>query len=293
MSAHGRLALAALGAALVWPQAALAWGQKGHEITCDLAYRSLSPAGRALVDEIRHEAVAESSGRFDRLCSWADYARNASYRGTYEYHFVNVKDGAPALDFARDCAALDCTPVAIQRYATVVARDPGGSARKRDERLRALKFLAHFVADLHQPLHVGQTADRGGNRIRVGFFGNFGPADRPLDLHKVWDTELLERALAGGWDPWPALQAADTAAWLDLDPIGWAAESYALARTHAYRHPSGATVKNGHDLGSGYADAALPVVEEQILRGAARLAHLLDALASGSAPRNMVLGVKP
>jgi hypothetical protein len=65
-----------------------------------------------------------------------------------------------------------------------VPRDPKAS---RVEKQRALKFLIHFIADLHQPLHVGETGSRGGNLIQVRFY------NRGSNLHRVWDVQIMER----------------------------------------------------------------------------------------------------
>ena len=49
----------------------------------------------------------------------------------------------------------------------------------------ALKFLVHFIGDMHQPLHVGRGEDRGGNSIRVRWFGE------SRNLHSVWDSAII------------------------------------------------------------------------------------------------------
>ena len=77
-----------------------------------------------------------------------------------------------------------CAPWAIEYYAKTLA-DTGAS---KESRANALKFLADFVGDLHQPLHAGRFADRGGNRIPVNFLG------QPRNLHKIWDTSIPARA---------------------------------------------------------------------------------------------------
>jgi hypothetical protein len=40
-------------------------------------------------------------------------------------------------------------------------------------------FLAHFVGDVHQPMHCGRTADFGGNTVIVNWYTN------KTNLHKV------------------------------------------------------------------------------------------------------------
>ena len=72
---------------------------------------------------------------------------------------------------------------ALERFVAVLRYD--GSSR--EDKLAASKFIAHFVGDIHQPLHVGRAADRGGNEIRVSWFGE------PSNLHRVWDAEVVSR----------------------------------------------------------------------------------------------------
>lgn len=84
--------------------------------------------------------------------------------------------GTPAAyDAARDCPRGDCVVAAIERFE-VVLRDRSAPPR---ERLEALKFIVHLVADVHQPLHCADDGDRGGNDIRVSLSG------RRTNLHAV------------------------------------------------------------------------------------------------------------
>ena len=134
--------------AIIVPNLAVAWGRDGHEIVCDLAFRQLTPAGKNFLTKVRDDKRA-----FYKTCLWADQVRHTDFKGTYNYHFLNVAKDEDVLDFPRDCAARDCVTIAIQRYATIVATEPQ-SSRDEANRAAALRFLAHFVADLHQPLHV-------------------------------------------------------------------------------------------------------------------------------------------
>ena len=100
--------------------------------------------------------------------------------------------GAAGIDLARDCPPersyvirAIATPIGTLRNQTVSATD----------KAEALKFLSHFVGDLHQPLHAGRAEDRGGNAIRVRFLGE------ETSLHEVWDGGLI----AGMGLDWRAL----------------------------------------------------------------------------------------
>ncbi len=283
-------------AAFLAPGETRAWGAVGHEIICKVAYERLSDAGRALVEAIRAEGGLDESDEFPETCVWPDKVRSTAFRGTRQFHFLNAPKGAPSIDLTRDCAALDCVTAAVQRYAAIVAREPLDLDIKRRERAEALRFLGHFVGDLHQPLHVGHTEDLGGNRLRVTWFGDGGSFVRPMQLHYIWDVPLLERA--GYTSPESAeilerrLARQDASAWMDFDLIGWTAQSRALGETYAYRHADGSEVRTGDDLGQEYFDHAWGTAELQLMRAAVRLAYLIDAAAEGTLPRNLV-GLTP
>ena len=111
-------------------------------------------------------------------CLWADDAKYAKYAGTYESHFLNVPRSENKIEFSRDCAALDCIAVGIQRNLNYLAQT-ATSDRERARKAAALRFLGHFIGDLHQPLHVSNLEDWGGNKIKVSWFG------KKSNLHEV------------------------------------------------------------------------------------------------------------
>jgi hypothetical protein len=156
---------------------------------------------------------------------------------------------------------------AIHRFIFVL-RDPSADRVKKAE---ALKFLVHFVGDIHQPLHVSYARDKGGNDIKVDFLH-----DR-TDLHTVWDSLLLRHAK----QPWRSYAAQLYARitpdrrqkWsASLDPAVWATESFKLAESHAYAIP-----KTGQ-LDRSYMDRNLPVIEERLSVAGVRLGALLNAI---------------
>jgi hypothetical protein len=52
----------------------------------------------------------------------------------------------------------------------------------------SLRFLVHFLGDVHQPLHL-TNRERGGNGDPVRFEG------RLMNLHSLWDTALTTKAI--------------------------------------------------------------------------------------------------
>jgi len=168
-------------------------------------------------------------------------------------------------------------------------------------------YVVHFVGDVHQPLHCTTNRDRGGNCVPVDFFGQQARPDprsrhgdwRP-NLHSVWDVDLVRRAMGGATvaDYAHALDSrfADRfASWQHGTPVAWAKESNRLADQVVYgKLPTSLPIEAGevgrcdedhmsdhwrsfHErLGQTYADAAIPVVEEQLAKAGARLAMILN-----------------
>jgi hypothetical protein len=264
-------------AALMAPLPPVVWGGEGHRIVCEIAWQRLTPAARALVTAIR-AADPDSGSSFPESCLWADRVRATTHRYTNTYHYINIPPGVAGVDLARDCADEErrCAPWAIKHYAVVLA-DPRSSAIYRAE---ALKFLAHFVGDLHQPLHAGRPEDLGGNRILVDFFGRHGRNGDSLNLHTVWDSSILDR----GHLVWPdsalALNAEiapkEAAEWEKSTVLDWTNESYRASEELVYRLPDGKRIDEA------YYQAGLTLSRTALQRAGVRLAHLLNQMAAGT-----------
>ena len=162
---------------------AFAWGADGHRLICAMAEAKLTPEAKTMLSEtLRMGEFLDNNANedFPEACLWADKARHTTYKGSYEEHFINVPKSANTVDFARDCAAINCVATAIQKNLVYLSRDAQGK-REKAHKAAALRFLAHFVGDLHQPLHVSNSEDWGGNKIKVNWYG------KKANLHGIWD----------------------------------------------------------------------------------------------------------
>ena len=243
---------------------AWAWGRIGHRAAGRLAESRLSPETlvqvRALLEP--GESLADAS-------TWADEVRrNRPESGPW--HYVNVPITEPKYS-DRFCAEGGCVVEKIQAFRLVLA-DWNAPRAKRQE---ALRFLAHFVQDLHQPFHVGDRGDRGGNDLQVRFF------DDGSNLHRVWDSGLIERAYrdeqALSRDLTALTAGSDAIRWASGTVEDWANESLRAAR-FAYTMPeSGQPLRKGAKLGVRYAEVNLPIAKERVARAGVRLAFLLNS----------------
>ena len=258
-----RVVLVAL-LALLWADSAFAWGRTGHRVTGAIAERFLSAQTRAAVREILDpETLAEAS-------TWADEMRASPDPFWREragaYHYVTVPDGK---SYAQVGAPAQGDAVTALREFAVILRDPNASLADRQ---RALRFAIHIIGDLHQPLHVGNGRDRGGNDIKVHFFG------RPTNLHRVWDSGIIDREQLSfsEWASWLGARITPQQAvrWAVSDPLVWIAES---ARIRSSLYPEQT------DIGWRYVLRHKPVICERLAQAGVRIAAWLNAVFAGVA----------
>ena len=194
---------------------AFGWGATGHRVIAEIAAGYISAEARLAVEEILGpETLAEAS-------TWPDFMRADPAEFWQEtanpWHYVTVLPGTTYEDVG---APEQGDAVSALADFSRTVRDPEASA---DERALALRFIVHIIADLHQPLHVGNGEDRGGNDFEITWFGE------PSNLHRVWDSHLIESRKLSYTEmtDWlgAKIGAAEFRAWNTADPMVWVAES--------------------------------------------------------------------
>ena len=242
-----------------------AGGPLAHRAVGRVAVARLTPAAlRAVHAILRDDPLGD--GLAD-VGGWADDVRDDRPE-TKRWHFVDVPRDARGYDARRDCrrrATGDCVVAAIARSRAAL-RTATGSARAE-----ALKFLVHFVADAHQPLHCTDDGDRGGNDVHVLLLG------RPQNFHAVWDGGLFssmkrsERALAARLETLAGTSGVDDAGTV----VDWVDETHAVGVREAY-----GTLPRDGVLDRAWVTARLPAAERQLARAAVRLARVLNETLS-------------
>lgn len=250
------------------PSVAFAFGPDGHRIAGLLAEPRLCASARAEVAALAGgETLAE-------LGVWADTVRDER-RESSPWHYMNIRDPRPGEDaFAAARAAIaefrdppeGDVLEAIARFRTELA----DRARPAARRLDALRFVVHFVVDVHQPLHVGRTEDRGGNMVDVRY------GDTIVNLHRFWDTDVIELRNLSPRRYARALAPRVDAVVAGGSPPDWAAESLAL-RTTVYRFGP-ARAAGAVALDADYVARAQQVTDERLVLAGARLAVTLNGV---------------
>lgn len=301
------------------PSSLLAWGCKGHQTVALIAERHLTPEARQLVEKLLSENPIDP--QLKRYCvnatrdllvdasTWPDDVRSTAKNGPW--HYIDIPRGAAHGPLEPYCGADGCITKAIADQLAIL-RDSHADPRKRAD---ALRYLIHFVGDLHMPLHAATNNDEGGNCVPVRYFRR-----RPQEqhnyftpnLHALWDSAILERDMEGA-DPseyadflaqmfsseFPAWQGAG------IHVEDWAWESHDLAVSIVYgeltpRIPieSPVPVHSCADdnnvgarllqlnltAGQAYQDAAAPVLEKQLAQAGLRLAMILNDAAKSALP---------
>ncbi|KAG6506527.1 hypothetical protein ZIOFF_031851 [Zingiber officinale] len=174
---------------LAFPAFTYGWGIVGHQIICQITQDRLSESAAAAVKELL-PAYAEND--LSTLCSWADTIK-FRYHWSSELHYIDTPDDLCTYNYNRDCKDEDgvkgrCVSGAITNYTNQLLTYGSSADESQYNLTEALLFLSHLMGDIHQPLHVGFTSDRGGNTIPVRWFR------RKSELHKVWDKDIIETA---------------------------------------------------------------------------------------------------
>ena len=281
----GWLLLAALAFVLT-PSAARAWGQSGHYTICEIAYSNLTPAARAEVDRLI--AVGGGYATFSHSCIFPDSERLRTPEHYVSYARADERVTGPGCPGNRPCLITAITnDLEILRSGTASDADKS----------TALKFIGHWIADIHQPLDISFADDWGGSQIDIS-------GGCLNSLHSVWDTCIIERrvfapgpdrhtrAVAAAARLNAAITPSQRHAWRGSEPWEWAAESFEIATrpetgycvrragscwysATAETYEAG-TPRRIQIVDENYLEWATPIVEDRLERAGIRLAHALN-----------------
>ncbi|MCJ1445228.1 MAG: hypothetical protein MMC23_005733 [Stictis urceolatum] len=269
-----------------------AWGALGHDTVGYIATNFVSASTKKYCQDLLGDT---STDYLASVATWADsYRYTDAGEFSAPYHYIDANDHPPStcgVDYDRDCGDGGCVVRAINNYTSIVQDEDKASAL----RVQALKFIVHFLGDIHQPLH-DEALEVGGNDIDVTFAG-----DKTWNLHSVWDSAMLGK-LAGTANLTNAKKLATTLTteiktgsyasltkgWLadmDLDDpvtsaMAWATDANSYVCSTVI--PDGVDAVENIDLADDYYTANIPVVEKLLAAAGYRLAAWLNLIATGS-----------
>ena len=150
------------------------WWDEGHSLVCNKAANLMSTDTSANLFSILE------SDDYGEGCVWPDVIKQVERRETRPWHYINLPPGKDLIT-PEACPEKGCLMRAYEEQLSLLRT--GNDAEKKD----AVRFIGHFVADIHQPLHTGFGYDRGGNDHLLTLQGK-----KKSNMHSIWDGEILE-----------------------------------------------------------------------------------------------------
>lgn len=255
---------------LVWAPPANAWGNSGHRLTGLIAESLLTPAARKQAQQLLGDEG------LDVAATYMDTQRAALAQRWPEsgrWHYDNV----PVCQSKPHCADGQCATQQIEHFRSLL----GNQSTSRAERALYLRILMHLLGDIHQPLHMADNADRGGNTLYVRLY----TGGERYRLHDVFDSVLLKQ-LQGN------LRLKDYATqlrqryqprfqlWRTGTSDAWAAQTHALAKNRVYatlpRFACNISSSETITLTEGYVQDAKIWLPEQLVKAGVRIAQVLN-----------------
>ncbi len=232
-------------------QESFAWGWQGHKVIGLIADRHLTQEAREVIlEKFSINSLAD-------VASWADKTRKKR-KQEGPWHYTNI--AGDKYNAQRDCPGGACVTEKIHEFSGVLLESSASLRQQKD----ALKFLVHFVGDVHQPLHLGNKKDRGGSTLRFPYKGKI------VSLHYLWDGGLID------WGGSPLKYAdrlhervSEVEEWYPSTVSDWADESRSLALKEAYKVDG---------LSKVYIKRSREIINLRLMQAGVRLAHLLNKL---------------
>ena len=250
-------------------QSAFAWGAKGHDVVAAIAEQNLTKKAKKALDELLDgKSIVYYS-------SWMDNIQNSpnwknGYDKTKTWHYANVDKGFTYQTMEKNekgdvvTALNELTRELTENYDNLT------DSMKVDY----VKMIVHMVGDLHCPMHAGRLSDRGGNALKLKWFG------QNTNLHSIWDSKLIESAKKWSYTEWAnqldrknakfkkSIVQGTYEDWFNVT-VQKAAELYDYVERNADA-PQNYSYQYVYDFS--------PMLEESLLLGGYRLAYVLNTI---------------
>ena len=234
------------------------WGKTGHRVVAKLAQQYLTTKAQKEIDILLDGASLVSISTYgDEIKS------NPKYKALRPWHYINLP-----LDESYANAKKNPKGDVVMAIKKCIAKVKDQNEPK-NERAFYLKLLVHFIGDLHQPMHVGRKEDRGGNSIRLQWFG------KTSNLHSLWDSHLIDSHGMNATQLLGDLEELSPKLIKEIQNQSleqWVNESQALAKIIYENTPSNSK------LGEEYQSRYLSLLKIQLQRGGLSLAAQLNEI---------------
>ncbi len=149
------------------------WGKTGHRIVGKVAETYLTKNAKTQIKKLMgHHDLS-------RMSNWADEIKSdPEWKKANDWHWCTIPDG-------EEYETGKHSGKAVEKINEFISLLKNKNVEKKEKQI-ALKFLVHLIGDLHQPLHVGNGTDRGGNSVRIKWF------NESANLHSIWDSKLID-----------------------------------------------------------------------------------------------------
>jgi hypothetical protein len=247
---------------------ALGWGNVGHRAVAILAAERLTPAAKAQIADLLD--APDAAAGMEQVASWADEIRG-SRPETSGWHYVDIEIATNGYNAAVDCKDGDCVVAQIHKDITILK----DKSLAKPVRAEALRFLIHFVGDIHQPLHCADNNDKGGNAVTVYVNG------KRSNLHSIWDTAVVNAISTSPGKVAAQISQRLTPAlarqWQGGTPEQWANEGFLVAKTQIYaQFPGSGATQASIILNPDYPAQQGPIAAAQLAKAGIRLAAVLN-----------------
>lgn len=242
--------------ALFYSLSVFSWGKQGHLITGDIA---LMVTKKSVQDSVNKYLDGMKWGE---AATWMDEVRSDhSYDYMKTWHYMNVEKDKTYVKTNEE-NVINEIDIAIDKLKN-------RNKLTKQEINTNIKILFHLIGDMHQPLHIGYGEDRGGNSVDVDFLG------KSTNLHKVWDTEIINEkkiTTSSLEELYKSITPAKLKLISKVNVEAWMTESRALL-PKVYDFKSGMITQE-------YVNKNSEVIKEQLLFSGIRISSVLTTIFS-------------
>jgi hypothetical protein len=229
----------------------LAWGEKGHALVAEVALNYLDANTKKIVTQYL------DGMSFQDAANWMDDIKSdKKYDYMRKLHYINADRGQSIIPNNEEniIGALTKTIDELRNYK---------SLSKEDVKIK-ICIIFHLIGDLHQPLHVGYSVDRGGNNFQINFYG------KGTNLHSFYDSGIIEYKQLTLSECLKAKKYTkeEITEIEKINVVDWANQSRSYLKK-IYN-------TGNHKIDDTYINNNYPIIKEQIIKAGIRLSSILE-----------------